>query len=163
MLHPFRIPVAGNHFLIRHYQVILIQAFFIPRYSHTVCILINYLLYRPMIPTQTLCTTVSTITKQNINVETLQILEFCCRYPLPLRQLVTLSYLLKIFHLHIGFIFELSQLVLCTRLHFLSQIRDSSDCLNFRQHWYIHSWIQRYSQIIWNRNHYLHQVLVQLF
>ena len=72
-----------------------------------------------MIPTHTFCTIVSTITKQHLNVEPLQILDFWCRYPLPLRLLVTLSSLLKTIHFRIGFIFELIQLVLCMRIRFL--------------------------------------------
>ena len=141
----------------------LTQAFCIPLYSHTICIFISYFLYRPTIPTQTLCTIVSTITKLRLNVEPLQILDFRCHYLLPLKPIVTLSYILSKINFRIGFIFELSQLVLCMRLQFLSQIRDSPKCLNFRQRWYIHRWIQRYSQTIRNRNHYLHQVFVQFF
>ena len=49
------------------------------------------------------------------------------------------------------------------RLQFLSQIRGRPECLHFRQRWYIHRRLQRYSQIILNRNHYLHQVLIQFF
>ena len=116
-----------------------------------------------MIPTQTLCTIVSTITKQHLNVEPLQILEFWCCYPLTIRPLVTLYSLLTTFHFRIGFIFELSKLVLCMSLQFLSQIRDSPKCLNFRQCWYIHRWLRRYIQIIRNRNHYLQQVFLQLY
>ena len=91
-----------------------------------------------MIPTQTLCNIVSTVTKKYLNVKPLQIIDFWCCYPLPLRPLVTLSSLLTTLHLRIGFVLELSQLLLCMRLQLISQIRDSSECINFRQRWYIH-------------------------
>ena len=141
----------------------LTQELCTPLYYHVVCLLKNYFLYSPTIPTHTLCTIVFTITKQHINVEPLQILDFRWSYPLPLIKLVTLSYLLTTLNLNIGFIFELSQLVLCLRLQFLRQIRDSSKCLHFRQCWYIHRWLRRYSQIIRNRNQYFHQVFVKFF
>ena len=63
-----------------------------------------------MIQTQTLCTIVSTLTKQHLNVETLQILDFRCRYLLPFRKLVTLSSLLTTHNFRIGFIFDFDNL-----------------------------------------------------
>ena len=141
----------------------LTQEFFISLYSRAVCLFVNYFLYCPMIPTQTLCSIVSAITKQNPNVESLKILDFWCCYPLPQRPLVILSSLLTTIHLRIGFIFELSQHVLFMPLQFLSQIQDSSECLHFRKRWFIHMWLQSYIQIIRNRNQYLHQVFVQFF